>query len=80
VYDYLLGGGHNFAADRQVAERMLTVFPEAPLAAQANRAFLRRAVQFLVDVGVRSSSTSGPGSPPWDTCTRSRNARRRMRG
>jgi len=63
VYDYLLGGGHNFAADRRVAERLLVVFPEAPLAAQANRAFLRRAVKFLVDTGVRQFLDIGSGIP-----------------
>jgi S-adenosyl methyltransferase len=29
VYDYLLGGGHNFAADRLLAERILAVVPDA---------------------------------------------------
>jgi SAM-dependent methyltransferase len=63
VYDYLLGGGHNFAADRRVVERLLVVFPEAPLVAQANRAFLRRAVKFLVDRGIRQFLDIGSGIP-----------------
>jgi SAM-dependent methyltransferase len=63
IYDYLLGGGHNFVADRRVAERVLVVFPEAPLAAQANRAFLRRAVKFLVEAGVRQFLDIGSGVP-----------------
>lgn len=63
VYDYLLGGGHNFKADRQLVERLLTVFPDAPLAAQANRAFLRRVVRFLVKAGVRQFLDVGSGIP-----------------
>lgn len=63
VYDYLLGGGHNFAVDRWVAEQLLVVFPEAPLAAQANRAFLRRVVRFLVGAGVRQFLDIGSGIP-----------------
>jgi len=63
VYDYLLGGGHNFAVDRQVAEQLLVVFPEAPLAAHANRAFLRRAVRFLIAAGVRQFLDIGSGIP-----------------
>ena len=63
VYDYLLGGGHNFAVDRRIAEQLLVVFPEAPLAAHANRAFLRRAVRFLVAAGVRQFLDVGSGIP-----------------
>jgi hypothetical protein len=63
IYDYFLGGAHNFAADRQVAEQMIAAYPDAPLAAQANRAFLRRAVEFLVDAGVRQFLDIGSGVP-----------------
>ena len=47
VYDYYLGGSHNFAADRAFAERVLQVMPGTTTAAQANRAFLRRVVRYL---------------------------------
>jgi S-adenosyl methyltransferase len=47
VYDYLLGGKDNYAADRAVAEATLKVWPEFAFAAQANRAFLGRAVRYL---------------------------------
>lgn len=47
VYDYLLGGKDNFAADREQAKAILQVMPKAQIAAQANRAFLRRAVRYL---------------------------------
>ncbi|MFC3500507.1 SAM-dependent methyltransferase [Micromonospora krabiensis] len=63
MYDYYLGGSHNFAADRAAAQAMVAAVPEAPLMAQANRAFLRRAVQFLVDEGVRQFLDIGSGIP-----------------
>jgi S-adenosyl methyltransferase len=63
VYDYYLGGAYNFGVDRRVAEQAIVVYHEAPLIAQANRAFLRRAVRFLVDVGVRQFLDIGSGIP-----------------
>ncbi|MGQ0717044.1 MAG: SAM-dependent methyltransferase, partial [Pseudonocardiales bacterium] len=48
VYDYYLGGSHNFAADRRMARRAIELWPELPLIMQANRAFLRRSVRYLV--------------------------------
>src|SRR5919202_5107409 len=52
MYDYFLGGYHNFAIDRAAAEDMIKLFPEFPLLMQVNRAFLRRAVKFLVQQGI----------------------------
>ncbi|SCE89677.1 S-adenosyl methyltransferase [Micromonospora viridifaciens] len=63
MYDYYLGGSHNFAADRATAQAMVAAVPEAPLMAQANRAFLRRAVQFLAESGVRQFLDIGSGIP-----------------
>lgn len=63
VYDYVLGGAHNFAVDRQMAEQLLAVYPEGPQIAQANRAFLRRAVDLLVDAGMRQFLDLGSGIP-----------------
>jgi SAM-dependent methyltransferase len=63
IYDYFLGGAHNFAADRQVAEQLLASYPDVPQAAHANRAFLRRAVEYLVDVGIRQFLDIGSGIP-----------------
>ncbi|SCL18074.1 S-adenosyl methyltransferase [Micromonospora pallida] len=63
MYDYFLGGSHNFAADRAAARAMMAAIPEAPLMAQANRAFLRRAVHFLAGVGVRQFLDLGSGIP-----------------
>ncbi|GAB3811605.1 SAM-dependent methyltransferase [Micromonospora zhanjiangensis] len=63
MYDYYLGGSHNFAVDRTAAQAMVAAVPDAPLMAQANRAFLRRAVHFLIDQGVRQFLDIGSGIP-----------------
>ncbi|WP_405099119.1 SAM-dependent methyltransferase [Micromonospora sp. NBC_01412] len=63
MYDYYLGGSHNFAADRAAARAMVDAVPEAPLMAQANRAFLRRAVHFLAEAGIRQFLDIGSGIP-----------------
>jgi SAM-dependent methyltransferase len=63
VYDYLLGGSYNVQADRDFAEQVLKLAPEAAEAARANRAFLRRAVQALVEAGIRQFLDIGSGIP-----------------
>jgi SAM-dependent methyltransferase len=63
IYDYLLGGSHNFAADREVARAALAVMPDVTVQAQANRAFLHRAVRYLVEVGIRQFLDLGSGIP-----------------
>jgi hypothetical protein len=63
IYDYALGGAHNFAGDRQAAEQMIAAYPDVPKIAWANRAFLRRAVDFLVNAGVRQFLDVGSGIP-----------------
>jgi hypothetical protein len=63
IYDFLLGGFHNFEADRRIAARMLEVYPEMRLVAQVNRAFLRRAVHFLVEQGIEQILDLGSGIP-----------------
>jgi SAM-dependent methyltransferase len=62
-YDYMLGGSHNFAVDREYSRRILAVLPDARLVAQANRAFMHRAVRFMVDAGVRQFLDVGSGIP-----------------
>lgn len=63
IYDYLLGGSHNLAVDRAFAEQVIEVMPDAPAGARANRAFLYRAVRYLVDAGVRQFLDLGSGIP-----------------
>jgi hypothetical protein len=63
VYDCLLGGGHHFPADRQVAEFIVTRLPRAREIAGSNRAFLRRAVLFMVERGITRFLDLGSGIP-----------------
>jgi hypothetical protein len=63
MYDFFLGGSHNFAADRELARRALSVFPDAPYVVRANRAFLRRAVEFLCGLGIEQFLDLGSGIP-----------------
>lgn len=63
MYDYFLGGGHNFAADREAAERVKK-YILAEYFALANRGFLRRVVRCLVrEQGVRQFLDLGSGIP-----------------
>ena len=62
VYDYLLGGGHNFDSDRQLAEKLLTVLPARDMA-RLNREFLRRVVLELAALGVHQFIDLGSGIP-----------------
>lgn len=63
LYDYLLGGAHNFAADRRLGEKFLTALPSARDVARCNRAFLRRAVVTLAESGIRQFLDIGSGIP-----------------
>lgn len=63
VYDYMLGGAHNFAADRAFAERLLDALPGVRDAAVANRAFLGRAVRTCLERGCRQFLDLGSGIP-----------------
>jgi hypothetical protein len=63
IYDYFLGGTHNFPADREAAQALLQAAPIMPAIARVNRAYLRRAVRFLVDSGVRQFLDIGSGIP-----------------
>jgi hypothetical protein len=63
VYDFLLGGGHNFASDRMVGEKVLQVQPNGRQIASSNRAFLRRAVRYMVSQGITQFLDLGSGIP-----------------
>lgn len=64
VYDYLLGGKHHYAVDRDACEAMIEAVPETPLLAKANRSFVRRAVRYLVDeAGIKQIIDIGSGLP-----------------
>ncbi|HWO62655.1 MAG TPA: SAM-dependent methyltransferase [Umezawaea sp.] len=63
IYDYFLGGAHNFAADRAVANRTLETMPELRWVVLTNRALLRRMVRRLLDLGIRQFLDLGSGIP-----------------
>ena len=63
VYDYMLGGKDNFAADREMAVRGLQLVPEMLDSSRGNREFLVRAVAFLRDEGIRQFLDIGTGLP-----------------
>jgi len=64
VYDYLLGGKDNFAADRAAVDAWLQIDPELPFTVRSNRAFLGRAVRYLTaEAGIRQFLDIGTGIP-----------------
>ncbi|MGA8458582.1 MAG: SAM-dependent methyltransferase [Streptosporangiaceae bacterium] len=63
VYDYWLGGRHNFLADQDVARSIAAVEPNVRVFVRANRAFLGRAVRFLTQSGIRQFLDIGSGIP-----------------
>lgn len=63
VYDYWLGGTHNFPEDQAHAKRLLEVFPEIEPICKANRAFLRRAVRVAAQAGIEQFLDLGSGLP-----------------
>jgi hypothetical protein len=63
VYDYLLGGAHNFAVDRQLADTIDGLAPSFGETIRASRAFLRRAVRHLVAAGISQFLDIGSGIP-----------------
>jgi hypothetical protein len=63
MYDYFLGGSHNFAADRAAARGIEQIYPGMAGAARANRSFLRRAVRYLCAAGVDQFLDLGSGIP-----------------
>jgi hypothetical protein len=64
VYDYLLGGKDNFAADRAAAEAGLQANPNSRIPPRENRAFLRRAVRYLAsEAGISQFLDIGTGIP-----------------
>jgi len=67
VWNYLLGGKDNYDVDREAAEQFRALFPQIINIAQADRAFLGRAVRHLTgDVGIRQFLDIGTGLPTMD--------------
>jgi hypothetical protein len=64
MYDYMLGGKDNYAADRAATEAAVKIWPDIAFAARANRAFLGRLVRYLAaDAGIRQFLDIGTGIP-----------------
>jgi S-adenosyl methyltransferase len=64
MYDFYLGGKDNFQADRDTAQALMRVVPTIRAAARENRAFLGRAVRYLVaEAGIRQFLDIGTGLP-----------------
>ncbi|MBP2322943.1 hypothetical protein JOF56_003328 [Kibdelosporangium banguiense] len=63
IYDYALGGGHNLASDRAIFDELVRIQPNARQIAWSNRAFMRRAVLFMIETGIRQFLDLGSGIP-----------------
>jgi hypothetical protein len=63
MYDYYLGGKDNYAVDREAAQQVMDLAPNTVPSARANRAFMQRAVRYMVESGVRQIIDIGTGIP-----------------
>ena len=63
LYDYYLGGRHNFPVDRERGREIVRLLPELPTIVRANRGFLVRAVQHLAHEGIDQFIDLGTGIP-----------------
>jgi DNA-binding PadR family transcriptional regulator len=62
-YNYWIGGKDHFIADRESGDEIARVMPTVRIAALQNRAFLRRAVHYLAQTGIRQFLDIGTGIP-----------------
>lgn len=63
MYDFYLGGKDNFDADRRAALEVALAVPSVVRLARENRAFLGRAVRFMIGVGIDQFIDVGTGLP-----------------
>ena len=63
IYDYTLGGSHNFKVDRDFADQVFQYVPWVPNINRLNRSFLHRVVRFYLDQGIRQFLDLGSGIP-----------------
>jgi hypothetical protein len=64
IYDYLLGGKDNFAADRDASVRITEDWPNLPQSMRANRSFMARMAHYLAaELGIRQFLDIGTGLP-----------------
>jgi hypothetical protein len=64
IYDYLLGGKDNFAADRQAAAAITEDWPHLAVSMRANRGYMARQARFIAaELGIRQFLDVGAGLP-----------------
>jgi len=64
VWNYWLGGKDNYPVDREVGDQVKAIAPDITLLARADRAFLMRAITYLVsEAGIRQFLDIGTGLP-----------------
>ncbi|MBE8515946.1 SAM-dependent methyltransferase [Amycolatopsis sp. H6(2020)] len=63
IYDWYLGGTHNWAVDREFGKRAVQLWPGMPAMARQNRAFMNRVVEAALDAGIRQFIDLGSGVP-----------------
>ncbi|MFC5746470.1 SAM-dependent methyltransferase [Actinomadura rugatobispora] len=63
IYDFSIGGKDNYTSDREAALEAFAAFPAARHLPRENRKFMRRAVRFLLEAGVRQFIDVGCGLP-----------------
>lgn len=63
VYDYLLGGKDNFAVDRELAEKLISIYPRVAEMMSANRKFVAKAVTWAANQGINQFIDLGAGLP-----------------
>jgi SAM-dependent methyltransferase len=63
MHDYWLGGGHNFEADRALAEKIMLLMPGIEDTSRLNQSFVRRAALYMVETGIRQFLDIGSGIP-----------------
>ncbi|HWS32998.1 MAG TPA: SAM-dependent methyltransferase [Actinoplanes sp.] len=64
IYDYILGGKDNFAADREAGENSLVLWPALRVHMRENRSFMHRVARYLAaEKGIRQFLDIGTGLP-----------------
>ena len=63
VYDYFLGGKDNFAADRELGAQLVKLVPSTPVTLRENKTYLRLAVTWAANQGIRQFIDLGAGMP-----------------
>jgi len=69
MYDYFLGGKDNFAADRELGERLVNLVPSTPVTLRENKKFLGLAVTWAARQGIRQfidEKSFKPGTGTYD--------------